>query len=86
MLWEIPAWQNQAVSRQEIPTNLKHQLPDVDTKTFLYHINTRLPLYQEQFYLAGRTYFADWAVKTNSNPGFFWLPWDIKSPNGIGMR
>ena len=62
VLWEIPHWESNSIALQTIPTTLKHKLPVVDTKTFLRHIQTRLPLYRQQFVRAGQEYSIPWTL------------------------
>ncbi|MCA9480352.1 MAG: hypothetical protein KC545_08340, partial [Nitrospira sp.] len=49
MLWEIPHYQQNAMSHSELVPIIGNKLPSYEIQTFLRHIETRLPYYREEF-------------------------------------
>ena len=62
ILWELPKWERSVIDQEKLPANLRVNLPLLDTKTFLRHVKTRLPRYQEQFRLAGERHGIPWPL------------------------
>ena len=49
MLWEIPHYENNALSHKDQVLQLGNNLSSYDINVFLKHISTRLPYYREEF-------------------------------------
>ena len=62
VLWEVPSWERNSHSHEEIPTALDVSISLVDSRSFLRHIKTRLPQYREQFIQAGERYGVPWVL------------------------
>ncbi len=49
LLWEIPHYKGNILSHKDQVLQLGTKLTPYEIKTFLHHVSTRLPFYQEQF-------------------------------------
>ena len=62
ILWEVPKWEQNFIAHEKIPTALEVNLPAFDIQTYLHHIKTRLPRYQQQFMQAAEKHGIPWSL------------------------
>lgn len=62
LLWEIPHYENNALSHKDRVLQLGNHLPPYEIKTFLNHITTRLPYYREEFRRAEKKTGIPWVL------------------------
>jgi membrane-bound lytic murein transglycosylase F len=62
VLWELPKHEHNAISHQELIAQLRTKLPAYEVKTFLRHIETRLPYYREEFKQAEKKSGIPWML------------------------
>ncbi|HQU28002.1 MAG: transglycosylase SLT domain-containing protein [Nitrospira sp.] len=62
MLWEIPHYQQNAMSHSELVPIIGNKLPSYEIQTFLRHIETRLPYYREEFEQAEKSTGVPWTL------------------------
>jgi membrane-bound lytic murein transglycosylase F len=62
VLWEIPQHERNAISHQERIAQLGTKLPAYEVKTFLRHMETRLPYYREEFQQAEKKSGIPWML------------------------
>ena len=62
MLWEIPHYHQDAQSHGDMVAMLGNKLPSYEIKTFLRHIETRLPHYRDEFQQAEKATGVPWTL------------------------
>ena len=62
LLWEIPHYEGNALSHREQVLQLGNHLPSYEIKTFLKHIETRLPYYRKEFQRAEEKTGISWVL------------------------
>ena len=62
LLWEIPHYEDNALSHKDRVLQLGNHLPPYEIKTFLNHITTRLPYYREEFQRAEKKTGIPWVL------------------------
>ncbi len=62
LLWEIPHYEENALSHKDRVLQLGNHLPPYEIKTFLNHITTRLPHYREEFQQAEEKTGIPWVL------------------------
>ena len=62
LLWEIPHYEGNALSHKDHVLQLGNNLPPYEIKTFLKHIETRLPYYREEFQRAEKKTGISWVL------------------------
>ena len=62
MLWEIPHYQENAMSHSALVPIIGNKLPSYEIQTFLRHIETRLPYYREEFEQAEKSTGVPWTL------------------------
>ena len=62
LLWEIPSYEGNTLSHKNRVLQLGNNLPSYEIKTFLNHIATRLPRYQEEFQQAENNTGISWVL------------------------
>ena len=62
LLWEIPSYEGNTLSHKSRVLQLGNDLPSYEIKTFLKHIATRLPRYQEEFKQAEKNTGISWVL------------------------
>jgi membrane-bound lytic murein transglycosylase F len=84
ILWEVPQHENNALSHQKRMSQLGIKLPSYEVKTFLRHIETRLPYYREEFELAEKNTGIPWTLLAAM--GYQESKWNNKAISPTGVR
>lgn len=84
VLWEIPHHERNALSHQERIAQLGTKLPAYEVKTFLRHIETRLPFYREEFQQAEKKTGIPWTLLAAM--AYQESKWNHKAISPTGVR
>lgn len=84
VLWEIPQHERNALSHQERIAQLGTKLPAYEVKTFLRHIETRLPFYREEFQQAEKKTGIPWTLLAAM--AYQESKWNHKAISPTGVR
>lgn len=84
IVWELPHHEHNALSHQERIAQLGTKLPAYEVKTFLRHIETRLPYYREEFHQAEKTSGIPWTLLAAM--AYQESKWNHKAISPTGVR
>ena len=84
VLWELPQHEQNALSHQERIAQLGTKLPAYEVKTFLRHIETRLPYYREEFQQAEKKFGIPWILLAAM--AYQESKWNHKAISPTGVR
>jgi membrane-bound lytic murein transglycosylase F len=84
IVWELPHHEHNALSHQEQLAQLGTKLPAYEVKTFLRHIETRLPYYREEFQQAEKTSGIPWTLLAAM--AYQESKWNHKAISPTGVR
>jgi len=84
VLWELPQHEQNALSHQERIAQLGTKLPAYEVKTFLRHIETRLPYYREEFERAEKKSGIPWILLAAM--AYQESKWNHKAISPTGVR
>jgi membrane-bound lytic murein transglycosylase F len=84
IVWELPHHEHNALSHQERIAQLGTKLPAYEVKTFLRHIETRLPYYREEFQQAEKNSGIPWTLLAAM--AYQESKWNHKAISPTGVR
>ena len=84
ILCELPHYEGNALSHQERVAQLGTKLPAYEVKTFLRHIETRLPYYKEEFQEAEKNTGVPWTLLAAM--AYQESKWNHKAISPTGVR
>lgn len=84
ILWEVPQHEYNALSHQKRIIQLRTKLPAYEVKTFLRHIETRLPYYREEFQQAEKNTGISWTLLAAM--AYQESKWNNKAVSPTGVR
>ncbi len=84
ILWELPHHDRNFLSHQERTAQLGTKLPAYEVKTFLRHIETRLPSYREEFQQAEKKSGISWMLLAAM--AYQESQWNHKAVSPTGVR
>src|SRR5680860_1741586 len=84
VIWELPHHDYNALSHQERTAKLGTKLPAYEVKTFLRHIETRLPSYREEFQQAEKKSGISWMLLAAM--AYQESQWNHKAVSPTGVR
>lgn len=84
ILWEVPQHKKNALSHQELIIALSTKLPAYEVKTFLRHIEARLPYYREEFEQAEKSTGIAWTLLAAM--AYQESKWNNKAISPTGVR
>ncbi|HNP27620.1 MAG TPA: transglycosylase SLT domain-containing protein [Nitrospirales bacterium] len=84
VLWELPHHDRNSLSHQEKTAQLGTKLPSYEVKVFLRHIETRLPIYREEFQEAEKKSGIPWMLLAAM--AYQESQWNPKAVSPTGVR
>jgi membrane-bound lytic murein transglycosylase F len=84
VLWELPQHERNVLSHQDRTAQLGTKLPSYEVKTFLRHIETRLPFYREEFQQAEKKSGISWMLLAAM--AYQESKWNHKAVSPTGVR